>query len=561
MSPLKSVLRLSVRARLTALLGISLLALIVVGVGGGLGISRVYQTTLLLSENKLPATVLLGNIRGETGALTQYALEVSNRGDDATAQESFKKALDQRKEASLRLSAAVAAMEKLDFTEAEAAAWKDFKAALGSWQLIDKKLNDVIGELAANTDEDMHNTIFVGKFKSASFDWVYELDRVNKSLAKVLDANKTATLGAQEDAGRAKRLATLAMAWTFACAVIISLAMTVFITRSVSGPLLRMRKAIVDIAGSKDFTLRAEVGRDDELGQTARAFNDLLATIQQSLAGVVSSAERIRELAERSSSAAEQVSSASESQSHSASAMAAAVQEMTVSIDMIGHNMRDALERASEAGVSANTGFEMIHHSQEEMNRIALTVREASKTINELGEQSGRISMIMQVIEEVADQTNLLALNAAIEAARAGEQGRGFAVVADEVRKLAERTRNSASEISHMIGSMQSAAGKAVAQMDAAAGLVSEGTEMADQAAACMAAIQTGSQSVMLSVKEVSNAIDEQSASTQDISKRVESVAHMSETNSQASAATASVSNELKEVSSTLIVSVKSFHI
>ena len=561
MSPLKSVLRLSVRARLTALLGISLLALIVVGVGGGLGISRVYQTTLLLSENKLPATVLLGNIRGETGALTQYALEVSNRGDDATAQESFKKALDQRKEASLRLSAAVAAMEKLDFTEAEAAAWKDFKAALGAWQLIDKKLNDVIGELAANTDEDMHNTIFVGKFKSASFDWVYELDRVNKSLAKVLDANKTATLGAQEDAGRAKRLATLAMAWTFACAVIISLVMTVFITRSVSTPLLRMRKAIVDIAGSKNFTLRAEVGRDDELGQTARAFNDLLATIQQSLAGVVSSAERIGELAERSSSAAEQVSSASESQSHSASAMAAAVQEMTVSIDMIGHNMRDALERASEAGASANTGFEMIHHSQEEMNRIALTVREASKTINELGEQSGRISMIMQVIEEVADQTNLLALNAAIEAARAGEQGRGFAVVADEVRKLAERTRNSASEISHMIGSMQSAAGKAVAQMDAAAGLVSEGTEMADQAAACMAAIQTGSQSVMLSVKEVSNAIDEQSASTQDISKRVESVAHMSETNSQASAATASVSNELKEVSSTLIVSVKSFHI
>ena len=561
MSLLKSVLRLSVRVRLTALLVISLLALIVVGVGGGLGISRVYQTTLLLSENKLPATVLLGNIRGETGALTQYALEVSNRGDDATAQESFKKALDQRKEASLRLSAAVAAMEKLDFTEAEAAAWKDFKAALGAWQLIDKKLNDVIGELAANTDEDMHNTIFVGKFKSASFDWVYELDRVNKSLAKVLDANKTATLGAQEDAGRAKRLATLAMAWTFACAVIISLVMTVFITRSVSGPLLRMRKAIVDIAGSKNFTLRAEVGRDDELGQTARAFNDLLATIQQSLAGVVSSAERIGELAERSSSAAEQVSSASESQSHSASAMAAAVQEMTVSIDMIGHNMRDALERASEAGASANTGFEMIHHSQEEMNRIALTVREASKTINELGEQSGRISMIMQVIEEVADQTNLLALNAAIEAARAGEQGRGFAVVADEVRKLAERTRNSASEISHMIGSMQSAAGKAVAQMDAAAGLVSEGTEMADQAAACMAAIQTGSQSVMLSVKEVSNAIDEQSASTQDISKRVESVAHMSETNSQASAATASVSNELKEVSSTLIVSVKSFHI
>ena len=500
-------------------------------------------------------------IRGDAGALIQYALEVSNRGDDATAQESFKKAFEQRKEASQRLTVSIAEMEKLDMTEAESVAWKEFKTAFGAWQAIDKKLNDVIGELAANTDEDMHNTIFSGKFKSAAFDWVYELERVNKALSKVLDANKAATQSARDDAGRARSLAITAMFWTFAGAVLISLALTVFIIRSISGPLSRMREAIINVASSKNFTLRADVGRDDELGQAATAFNDLLSTIQQSLAGVVTSAERILALAEHSSAAAEDVSVASESQSQSASAMAAAVQQMTVSIDMIGHNMRDALERASEAGNSANTGTEMIQRSQAEMERIAGTVREAGKTINELGEQSGRISMIMQVIQDVADQTNLLALNAAIEAARAGEQGRGFAVVADEVRKLAERTRNSASEISHMIEAMQSAARKAVTEMDGVAGLVSEETKMSEDAVACMAAIQTGAQSVMLSVKEVSNAIDEQSASTQDISKRVESVASMSETNSRASAATARVSNELKDVSNTLIVSVKSFHI
>ena len=115
----KKVLNLSVRARLVTLLGVSLVALIVVGIGGWFGISRVYSTTVLLSENKLPASILLGNIRGDAGALIQYALEVSNRGDDATAQESFKKAFEQRKEASQRLTVSIAEMEKLDMTEAE----------------------------------------------------------------------------------------------------------------------------------------------------------------------------------------------------------------------------------------------------------------------------------------------------------------------------------------------------------------------------------------------------------------------------------------------------------
>ena len=228
---------------------------------------------------------------------------------------------------------------------------------------------------------------------------------------------------------------------------------------------------------------------------------------------------------------------------------------------MIGSNMHDALARASDAGEAANTGFGMIQRSKEEMDRIAETARGACKTINELGHQSSQISVIMQVIQEVADQTNLLALNAAIEAARAGEQGRGFAVVADEVRKLAERTRKSAGEISGMIQSMQVASGNAVTEMDSVMNLVAEGTNLSVQAAECMKDIQNGSQRVVEAVKGISESVEEQNATSHDISRRIEAVAQMSEGNSVAAGETARVSRELDELASSLITAMNEFKI
>jgi methyl-accepting chemotaxis protein len=203
----------------------------------------------------------------------------------------------------------------------------------------------------------------------------------------------------------------------------------------------------------------------------------------------------------------------------------------------------------------------MIQRSKEEMDRIAETARGAGKTIDELGHQSSQISVIMQVIQEVADQTNLLALNAAIEAARAGEQGRGFAVVADEVRKLAERTRKSAGEISGMIQSMQVASGNAVTEMDSVMNLVAEGTDLSVQAAECMKNIQSGSRRVVEAVKGISESVEEQNATSHDISRRIEAVAQMSEGNSVAAGETARVSRELDELASSLIAEMSEFKI
>ena len=555
-----SLKNLTLKTKMSILVCLSLVALTLVGAGGWLGISRIYATTTLIGEHKLPASIILGNLRGQTAALFQYVLEVSNRGEDATAQESFKKALEQKQQARTALTAAIAEFEKMSMSADEQEAWKKFTATYAPWKAIDDKVNGFIQKMSENTDEDMHNTLFQ-QLKSATFDWVYELDKMNKALTRVLDANLLAGGQARTEAATARDLAVKIMLVTYGLSIAVSLFLSFVIVASISRPLERLRKAIVAIAQSKDFAQRVEVSGRDEAGQTAQAFNELLATIQSSLGAVLVGAERIAELAGHSSQVSDQVSEASAQQSEAAAAMAAAIEQLTVSVDMINGNMHDALARAGDAALSANTGRGLMQQSKDEMDRIAGTVGDAGKTIDDLGKQSSEISVIMQVIQEVADQTNLLALNAAIEAARAGEQGRGFAVVADEVRKLAERTRKSADQISVMIDSMQLASNKAVSEMNGVMTLVAEGANLSLQTADCMTSIQQGVQRVTDATQGISDSVSEQSATTQDISRRIDAVARMSEGNSVAAGQTAKVAHELNELASSLIAEMNKFHI
>jgi methyl-accepting chemotaxis protein len=163
------------------------------------------------------------------------------------------------------------------------------------------------------------------------------------------------------------------------------------------------------------------------------------------------------------------------------------------------------------------------------MQKIAGVVTNSSTAITSLGEQSHQISNIVNVIKEIADQTNLLALNAAIEAARAGEQGRGFAVVADEVRKLAERTAQSTQEIAAMIQGIQGSTDDAVGGMAQGIACVDEGVEMVGQAGSSMERIQEGVQKVLSSVGDISVALKEQSATSHLIAQNVQSIAQMTE--------------------------------
>jgi len=333
------------------------------------------------------------------------------------------------------------------------------------------------------------------------------------------------------------------------------------IIRSITGPLNQMRTSIVEVEKSNDFTQRIAVAGHDEVGQTANSFNQLMASLQSALGDILDNVGRVSDAARTLSSTSSQVAASSSQQSEAASAMAATVEQVTVSINHVSGSASTALEISRKSGDLSSQGGTIIHNAATEMMKIANTVRQTSSTIEDLGQQSNQISSVVQVIKDVAEQTNLLALNAAIEAARAGEQGRGFAVVADEVRKLAERTTKATEEITQMIGTIQVSARAAVSSMNNAVNQVDGGVALAQQAGDSINQIKDGAGQVISVVNDISAALAEQSSASNDIASHVERVAQMSEENSAAAGETASAANHLEQLAGTMRSAVSRFRI
>jgi len=316
------------------------------------------------------------------------------------------------------------------------------------------------------------------------------------------------------------------------------------VVRSFSGRMLGALQAARSIAA---FDLSKPVPQDgqDEVGEVLAQFtimrNNLLgntALLKQSTRKLDSSA---RDLTASNSASAR----AAEKQSESASGMAAAVEQLSVSIDQVGEHAREANDVSRESGDLSREGGTVIHSAANEIGHIAEAVQGSAKTIRELEGYSAEISAIVGVIKEIADQTNLLALNAAIEAARAGEQGRGFAVVADEVRKLAERTANSTQQITGMIDKVQSGARRAVEEMESSVKRVADGVELAHQAGNSISSIQSAAERVMQAVADINHALKEQGIAAREIAQNVEQVAQMTEQGSHSSRQASGVADEV----------------
>ncbi|MBY0341527.1 MAG: MCP four helix bundle domain-containing protein [Rhodocyclaceae bacterium] len=335
----------------------------------------------------------------------------------------------------------------------------------------------------------------------------------------------------------------------FAIVMIIAVAVAGFmIGRSITTPITTMRDSLVATTRDLDFTHRINYHSDDEIGDAIKAYEGLLGKLQQSFREIQERIDGVYNAAAGMARSAGEISTSSMTQSDSAAGMAASIEEMTVSVNHIATRATEVGNHAANSGKEAEKGADVILATVDRMNHIADTVRTSADAITDLKTLSETISSTVTVIKEVADQTNLLALNAAIEAARAGEQGRGFAVVADEVRKLAERTAKSTEEIASLLGRVQDGAINASRSMDDAVVAVTAGVESARSAGTAIEKIQSGANDMVGMVSEITDAVKEQSVASTHIAQEVERIAQMAEENSAESANTADGARQLDEM-------------
>jgi methyl-accepting chemotaxis protein len=319
----------------------------------------------------------------------------------------------------------------------------------------------------------------------------------------------------------------------------------------ISRPLEQTVEAMDRIAAG-DLSQPVKPGGGDEVGRLLRATEDMRQHLSEAIGAIRLTADELVGSARELASAAADVSGISNNQSDQAATMAAGVEQMMVSIQQVADYSSEARQMSSQAESTSREGAAVIASTVTGMSGIADTVRSASQTVIALGAKSQEISVIVQAIKEIAEQTNLLALNAAIEAARAGEQGRGFAVVADEVRKLAERTSKSTGEIAHMIEGVQGQTQVAVAAMQHGVAQVETGVGMAIQAGASMDGIRSSALHVAEAVEGISNALAEQSAASGEISRNVETIACQAEHTSEQAGRTSVAATQLENLARSL---------
>jgi len=308
-----------------------------------------------------------------------------------------------------------------------------------------------------------------------------------------------------------------------------------------------------------DLTATFETVGSDELHAAGRDFNDMATAFRRLLGRIQSDVQQLRSAAQQLAASSHQISGSASTQSDSASSMAAAVEQMTVGVDHIAKNAQDAQSYSHSSDEMAAEGVRIVDGVVNEIQEIAQTVNQSAVAVEALGQQSDQISAIVGTIKEIADQTNLLALNAAIEAARAGEAGRGFAVVADEVRKLAERTAKSTQEIAGMIAAIQSGTATAVSSMKRGVERVAIGVEQAQLAGSNIVQVQAQSRQVVEAVSEITVALREQAAASTEIAQNVERIAQMAEENNAAADGNASTADNLSRLAETLSGEVARF--
>ena len=323
-----------------------------------------------------------------------------------------------------------------------------------------------------------------------------------------------------------------------------ALGMGTLIARSINQGVAALVEASARLADG-DLTAHVTVQGKDELSRVGLSFNQMASQFSHLISEVNASSEQVNQTANGLSTAAGQVAQGSRLQSEQAAAAANSVELLNAAFKEIAATSVDIVSAANNARELSSRGSQVVSSAVQGIEKVAKTVSESAVSISDLGQRSKQIGQILSVIKDIADQTNLLALNAAIEAARAGEQGRGFAVVADEVRKLAERTTSATAEISTMVGAIQKDTQQAVETMRQSSDDVRDGVALANEAGKALKDISESVEHVVAMIGQIANSTRNQSEASESLTATVEEIARMAVETRSANEHAVSASEEM----------------
>ena len=384
--------------------------------------------------------------------------------------------------------------------------------------------------------------VFVASAYVASMDWF------------VIGVVPTGEIFAELDATAKKMLfTTLGVAIAF-------IAMGVLLANSITKPIKLISQRFQDLGqGDGDLSQRIEVKGNDEIALLSEGFNGFIEKIHQSMREVSSTSQALQVAAESVSSKAHITHDNSQEQRDQTLQVVAAINQMGMTISEIASNAATAAETATHASDNTDVGRKVVNQAKDAISRLAQDIENTGQVVEQLASTTQDIGSILGVIRDISEQTNLLALNAAIEAARAGEQGRGFAVVADEVRNLASRTADSTEEIQKMINQLQSDAKDAVTAMNAGKAITLEGVSASDEAVEVLGGISDRILDITDRNTQVATATEEQSTVVHTINQNIEEINSINEVTTGTAEQLAEASQELRDLSGRLDKMVGTF--
>lgn len=342
--------------------------------------------------------------------------------------------------------------------------------------------------------------------------------------------------------------------------VLLAIGISFLTVRAITTPLSRVN-GILNTLAAGDLSQKLDDSNDDEFGELAQNTNKLIDNLRSLIEGIANRATQLATAAEESSSVSAESMSAIQEQRSQVEQVAAATHEMTSTSSEVARAATDALREIQHSDEEAGRVKVLADENRRTIEGLAIEIQNAAEVINQLSENSSNIGGILDVIRGIADQTNLLALNAAIEAARAGEQGRGFAVVADEVRTLASRTQQSTEEIQSMIESLQTDSSRAVEVMERGRKQAETSVTQTEQQAIALESITTSVHQASDSSTHIATAAEEQSATSREISEKLEEIVAIAERAEAGALQTDEASDEVARLAAEMQESIRSFRL